>query len=192
MPPLLDPVVAPGSLARSTQPTLSVDDLTLRPWQAGDAPAVADAYAEPGIRRWHARSMTEDESLAWIHHWPDRWRQETGAGWAVVDGHGLVGQISLRRLNLVDGLVETSYWVLPAARGRQVAARALTALTTWVFESAGFHRVEVRHSAANPASCRVAERAGFPLEGVMRRQALHTDGWHDMHLHARVKDDQAR
>lgn len=73
-----------------------------------------------------------------------------------------------------------------------MAARALTALTTWVFESAGFHRIEVRHSAANPASCRVAERAGFPLEGVMRGQALHTDGWHDMHLHARVKDDQAR
>ncbi|MBC6450926.1 GNAT family N-acetyltransferase [Actinokineospora xionganensis] len=188
MPPLLDPVVAPGSMGRLTQPVLRADDLTLRPWQPADAPAVAAAYAEPGIQRWHTRSMTGDEALTWIHHWPDRWKQETGAGWAVTEGAGLIGQMSLRKLNFTDGLVEVSYWVLPQARGRQVAARALTALTNWVFDDAGFHRVEVRHSAANPPSCRVAEKAGFPLEGVLRRQALHTDGWHDMHLHARVKE----
>jgi RimJ/RimL family protein N-acetyltransferase len=41
----------------------------------------------------------------------------------------------------------------------------------------------------NPASCRVAHHAGYPFEGIKRREALHTDGWHDMHLHARLIDD---
>ena len=45
------------------------------------------------------------------------------------------------------------------------------------------------HSVANHASCRVATKSGFPLEGTHRRALLHTDGWHDMHLHARLRDD---
>ena len=42
------------------------------------------------------------------------------------------------------------------------------------------------HSTANAASCRVAEKAGFAPEGVLRQSVRHLDGWHDMHLHARV------
>ncbi|HVB43153.1 MAG TPA: GNAT family protein [Streptosporangiaceae bacterium] len=45
------------------------------------------------------------------------------------------------------------------------------------------------HSTMNPASCRVAGNAGFAYEGTKRREALHRDGWHDMHLHARLADD---
>jgi len=39
---------------------------------------------------------------------------------------------------------------------------------------------------ANPASCRVAVKSGFEAEGTERGAELHTDGWHDMHLHARI------
>ena len=42
---------------------------------------------------------------------------------------------------------------------------------------------------ANPASCRVAVKAGFREEGVRRGAALHADGWHDMHVHALLADD---
>jgi RimJ/RimL family protein N-acetyltransferase len=101
----------------------------------------------------------------------------------------VLGQISLRTLDLAEGLAEISYWVAPAARGRQVAARALEVLSRWAFDVVGLHRIEVQHSTRNPASCRVAERAGYPAEGIKRSQALHVDGWHDMHLHARLADD---
>ena len=39
---------------------------------------------------------------------------------------------------------------------------------------------------ANTASCRVAGKAGFHLEATLRSVLLHSDGWHDMHLHARI------
>ena len=189
MPRLIQPSVAPGRLARLGQPVLKVDDFVLRPWQAADAPAVAEAYSEPGIQRWHARSLDEEEARAWIESWPDRWAQETGGGWAIADESGVLGQISLRRLNLLDALGEVSYWVLPAARGRRVAPRALCALSEWVFDELGLHRFELAHSTLNEASCRVAGHAGFAYEGTKRSEALHADGWHDMHLHARLSDD---
>ena len=163
----------------------------LRPWQPADVPAVVAAYRDPGIRQWHARSMNEDEALAWIEAWPTRWRQESGCGWAVTSQEGVLGQISLRTVTLDAGAAEISYWVLPQARGRRVAQRALAAVTTWAFEVVGLHRIEISHSTQNQASCRVAERAGYRAEGVKRSEALHADGWHDMHLHARIATDPA-
>jgi ribosomal-protein-alanine N-acetyltransferase len=185
VPRLVSPVVAAGTLARLDQPLLAGVGFMLRPWQIADARVVAAAYADEGIQRWHARSMTADEALTWIRSWPDRWRQETGAGWAVADDR-VLGQISLRTIDLAEGQAEISYWVLPEARGRRIAAGALEVLTGWAFSIVGLHRIEVRHSTANEASCRVAERAGYAYEGTLRSQALHPDGWHDMHLHART------
>jgi [ribosomal protein S5]-alanine N-acetyltransferase len=189
MPLLTTPVLSPGALARHQQPVLDAADLRLRPWYPDDRPAVRAAYADPAIRRWHCRAMTDDEARDWIDSWPQRWARETGAGWAVTDPTGVLGQISLRDLDLPEAQAEVSYWVLPAARGRQVAARALTALTAWAFDEVGLHRVWLRHSTANPASCRVALRAGLAAEGTNRGAAWHTDGWHDMHLHARLRTD---
>jgi RimJ/RimL family protein N-acetyltransferase len=133
--------------------------------------------------------MSEDEARDWIAAWATRWRGETGAGWAVTEAGEVIGQISLRRIDLAEGLGEVSYWVLPGARGRRVAGRALAALTAWSFGMLGLHRLEVSHSTVNVASCRVAARAGFAAEGTKRAEARHADGWHDMHLHARLESD---
>ncbi len=179
-----------GSLARWRQPVLDLTDFVVRPWHLSDVPAVTAAYAEPTIQRWHVRSLTQDEARAWIESWPGRWSQDSGGGWAIANASsGLLGQISLRRLNLPDGIGEVSYWVVPAARGRRVATRALCALSGWLIDAAGLHRLELSHSTANLASCRVAGNAGYLLEGTKRREALHADGWHDMHLHARLAGD---
>jgi RimJ/RimL family protein N-acetyltransferase len=192
VPLLAGPALAPGSLVRQAQPVLTVDEFELRPWQAADAAAVVAAYADPDIQRWHARSMAPAEAGAWIDRWSARWSTETGAGWAIASEFRLLGQISLRTVDLDHGLGEISYWVVPAARGRRVATRALGALSRWAFEDLGLHRLELLHSIHNPPSCRVAENAGFSLEGIKRGEALHADGWHDMHLHGRLHDDPAR
>lgn len=97
--------------------------------------------------------------------------------------------MSLRTIDLAEGLAEVAYWVLPAARGRAVAPRALEAVSRWSLDDLGLHRLELAHSTRNHASCRVAAKAGFLLEGTKRRQALHADGWHDMHLHALLGDE---
>lgn len=189
VPLLTPPVVPPGSLAALPQPEIEADGLLLRPWRPSDRPAVLAGYADPAIQRWHCRSMTAGEAGDWIAAWPDRWHAETGAGWAVTEAGQVAGQISLRRILLADGLAEVSYWVLPAARGRRIAPRALAALAAWCFGTLRLHRIELCHSTGNLASCRVARTAGFAWEGTKRAEAWHTDGWHDMHLHARLHDD---
>ncbi len=99
----------------------------------------------------------------------------------------MLGRIALRGLYFDDGIAGVAYWVLPAARGTGVASRALTALTTWALDEIGFHRLELDHSTHNMASCRVATKCGYLLEGTKRNAAVHDDGRHDMHLHACIR-----
>jgi RimJ/RimL family protein N-acetyltransferase len=192
MPELVAPVVPAGRLRDQAQPRLTVDELVVRPWKLTDVERLVEAYRDPAIQRWHARSMTEDDASEWVTARSDRWAHETGADWAVVEDDVLLGRVGFRALDLNEGHGEAAYWVLPSARGRGIAVRALRAVTAWMFTHAGFHRLELRHSTRNEASCRVAHKAGYVFEGTMRRQTLHADGWHDMHLHARLQTDETR
>lgn len=88
----------------------------------------------------------------------------------------------------MDGLGTVSYWVAPAGRGRGIAPRALREVSAWALHDLGLHRIEVEHSTANAASCRVAAKAGYVWESTKRSQMLHFDGWHDMHLHVMLPD----
>ena len=106
-------------LRDQSQPELFVDELTLRPWQPSDAPAVVRAYQDAAIQRWHVRTMTDDEAAEWVASWSRQWTAETGAGWAVCDDDGLLARMSLRALDLAEGLGKVGYWVLPEARGRR-------------------------------------------------------------------------
>ncbi|WP_069761329.1 GNAT family N-acetyltransferase [Streptomyces sp. LUP47B] len=193
MPFLTRSVLAPGTLSSTAQPTLPTGDgLLLRPWRAEDAPAVLAAFQDPVMHQWHARAADSVEEVGgWIEEWREAWAQEETAQWAVVDADTdlLLGRVALREINLVDGQAEMAYWTTAAARGRGVAARATVVLSRWALEDIGFHRLELMHAVRNEASCRVATKTGFVLEGTKRSAVLHPDGWHDMHLHARVRGD---
>lgn len=183
------PAIPAGRISENAQPVLRAGELTLRPWLPDDAPVVLRASADPAIRRWNRQFTTSSEdALAWIGQWDDRWRAEKDASWAVVLDAEVLGRVSLRGFDLGDGAAQVTYWVLPAARGRGVAVRAAGQVAHWAFD-VGFHRLELVHSVANPASCRVAGKLGFALEGTLRSAVRHEDGWHDMHLHARLADD---
>ncbi|WP_405486548.1 GNAT family N-acetyltransferase [Nocardia sp. NBC_00511] len=193
MPRSTPAIVATETFSRAAQPVLAVGDgLVLRPWLRRDGPEVFVAFQDPAIRRWHVRSAdTAEEVDDWVDAWARSWTSGTAANWAIADARTgrLMGRASLHHMELWHGEAEVAYWVVPAARGRGLASRAVDALAEWAFEVAGFHRLELRHSVHNVQSCRVAAKSAFTLEGVNRSAGLHEDGWHDMHLHARVRTD---
>ncbi len=98
----------------------------------------------------------------------------------------MLGRIALRAIDTEQGRAECAFWIRPEVRGNGLAGRALSALTAWAFDEVGFHRLLLVHSTANEASCRVATKAGFVSEGVERSSVLHSDGWHDMHIHSQI------
>jgi [ribosomal protein S5]-alanine N-acetyltransferase len=133
---------------------------------------------------------SDEEARAWIAGWVQRWEDETDASWAIVDGRDQpVGQVGLRTVVLFEASAQLSYWVLPAARGTGIAGRAVRTLTRWAFDTLELNRLFLLHSTANTASCRVAGKAAFGIEGTLRKSMLHADGWHDVHMHSRLRTD---
>ena len=184
-----EPALPPGCLSTQGQPRLVVADLALRPWQSADAPGVARAYADPDIHQWHARSMSLAQAVEWVEYEVGRWEQERGGSWAITLDDALLGRVGIGGVSLDEARAGVTYWVLPEARGHNVASRAVGDVADWAFDYVGFHRLELDHSTKNPASCRVATKAGFMGEGIKRGRALHLDGWHDMHVHGLLADD---
>ena len=64
-------------------------------------------------------------------------------------------------------VAEAGYWIRADARGRGLMTRALSLAARHAFAK-GAARVQLRADTENVGSCRVAERAGFTREGVLR------------------------
>jgi RimJ/RimL family protein N-acetyltransferase len=95
----------------------------------------------------------------------DLWSTGRKAVFAIVDADDpdrLLGVISL---TIAGRCGNAAYWVVPAARGRGVARRALTLLTDWAFSSVllGILLLEIHET--NTASVHVALAAGFHRSG---------------------------
>ncbi len=191
MPRLTAPVVPAGSLSKAGQPVLPAGDLVLRPWAEADAGVLLTAFADAAIRRWHARSVeSREEAAEMITSYNQAWRNETAAHWAIT-GPAVLGRVALRVIDLDEGSAEIAYWLRPAARRSGTAVRAAVAVGEWALGDLGLHRLDLQHAVMNTASCRVAQKSGYAYEGIRRSACLHADGWHDMHLHARVQGDPA-
>ena len=186
------------SLALEPQ-RIELDDLVLRPLVASDEDAVAEALRDPEILRWTAgtaviRTPAEQRARRWLEPRIDGWARGN-AVFAVADAttNYVLATVSVRDVNRVPDQAVVAYWVSPAARGRRLAARALDAAACWAFapDGLGLHRLSLDHALVNVGSCRVATRAGFQLEGVMRDYYVEISGErHDSHLHARLATDQ--
>jgi RimJ/RimL family protein N-acetyltransferase len=167
----------------------------LRPPSPRDAGDVLAMARDSEIRLWNGLIDVSDEesARAWCERWSD-WNGGASAQWLVFDaaeGRSL-GTISLFEIDMRNASAETGYRVASWARGQGVATMALTSVASWTFGTLGLTRLQLMHAQENGASCRVAEKSGFALEGALRSSYRYGDGeLHDEHLHARLASDPA-
>lgn len=186
------PGPAERPVPRLDVPLLSGEGVALRPWRAEDAETYLRGKRDPESARWspHPPPVTAADAEILVARVGRRAADGEAIGWAVHEDGVVVGSVALRDINRVDRWATASYWTLPEARGRGVAPRALVLATRHAFEGLGLHRVKLQHAVANLASCRVAAKAAFALEGTQRGSCLLADGFVDEHLHARVASDR--
>jgi RimJ/RimL family protein N-acetyltransferase len=108
------------------------------------------------------------EQLLELNH--RRWAEGEAATFAICDtadscvGHVFVNLGPSRRATV-------GYWLLPEVRGRGLATRAVRLVTRWALSSLELARLGLLTEESNDRSQRVAERAGFHREGVLRSWA---------------------
>lgn len=69
--------------------------------------------------------------------------------------------------------------IMQAYQGKGYGSEAITWILNYAFETAGMHRVSVRHFAYNEGAGRLYERLGFKIEGVIREELFYKGRWWD-------------
>jgi RimJ/RimL family protein N-acetyltransferase len=170
--------------------TLAAGDFELRPPRPDDAADALAMLQDPDVRQWNAgpESLTVESARDWLLRGAD-WSDGTAAVWSVHEGDRFVGNAFLCKIDRSSLDAHVAYRTAPWARGRGVATCAVAAITTFAFDVLGLERLELLHAVPNIASCRVATKAGYGLEGVARGGYRDESGvrWDD-HIHGRLKD----
>ena len=154
-------------------PPLSDGFVSLRPWLERDVEAILSACSDHEIAWWLdqvPQPYGEADARTYIAMTRRGWKDGTHAAFAVTDAEAgdVLGSVGLHWLDADEGVAEVGYWVRAEARGRGVATRATMLIARWAIDVCGMQRVQLRADAKNVASQRVAERAGFEREGVLR------------------------
>jgi RimJ/RimL family protein N-acetyltransferase len=103
--------------------------------------------------------------------------QVAGESFAVCDAtrpDTCLGHVFVERDD--DGRGSVGYWLLEDVRGRGRATRAVRLMASWALSEMRLGRLRLHTDPENVASQRVAERAGFTREGVLRAYNVRRDG----------------
>jgi [ribosomal protein S5]-alanine N-acetyltransferase len=100
-----------------------------------------------------------------------------------------IGGISYRLLDDVNRKTAViGYWLGEPFWGRGIATEALKQTTNHAFQSFALERIEATVFEWNPASARVLEKAGYLLEGRLRRSIFKDGRLADSLLYARIRE----
>ena len=88
----------------------------------------------------------------------------------------LVGGLGLHRIDWPLGRFEIGYWRRAGFEGRGLVTEGVIAIARMAFDVLGARRVEIRMDDRNERSWKLAERAGFTLEAVLRFDAATLQG----------------
>lgn len=173
-------------MARIVLPAEPITDgvTALRPWRDSDVPAIAAACQDPEIGIWTRvpSPYGENDARAYLMQRYDAIHAGRSAPFAIVEpGDGaLLGSVALMRPAWEHQRAEVGYWLAARARGQGHATRAVQLICDWGFSVLRLERIELLAATGNAPSQRVAERAGFVREGVLRSYIRNGEVRHDM------------
>ena len=168
--------------------------LLLRLPREADVPAIAAACSDPEIGRWIPIPVPYglEDARVFVAFTAEGWSSGREPTFVIADAANgaLLGALALHRRVDEPGKAAVGYWLAPEARGRGVATGAVQLLVRWAFDvEPELVRMELLTLVGNEASGRVALRAGFTREGVLRRYLPFRGDLVDAVMFARLRDD---
>lgn len=147
---------------------IAVDGVEVRRWRPEDASAlhVLVLANVDHLRPWMPwasdEPLSSDARRELVDTWVSAWDAGADFAFAIVDTSGdeLLGACGAHR-RIGPGGLEIGYWVRSDMTGRGIAPAAVRAVVASVRVLDAVDHLEIHHDAANLASGRVAEKAGF-------------------------------
>jgi RimJ/RimL family protein N-acetyltransferase len=173
----------PTKHLKRPNPPLADDTIRLEPLAQAHAADFVELIKDSDVKRFTLVPSGADGGFVrdWLGRYEVGWLDSSRAGFCIrgADDGEFYGFAAIVHLDLDAREGEIGYMVAPAARGRGASARAVELLTRWGFDEIGLERLELRIGVTNTGSERVAERAGYRRDGVLRnvhfKEGLRSD-----------------
>lgn len=156
--------------------SLTVDELTIRPWRPGDGATLATVanashdHLTPWMD-WATGDDPPDAAEVRIRGFAGQYLSRTDFALSIWSGDQLVGGTGLhpRWGPLEHGIAEIGMWIAGDHANQGVGTRVLRGLVDWAFSDEwGWRQLLWLCDPSNVASARTAEKAGFRLEAEVR------------------------
>lgn len=165
---------------------------TLRKWKIEDAQQLSEMLNNQKIlanlRDGLPFPYTIDDAKDYIQAMLDADQDQTFA-YAITDEDRVLGSIGVfRKENIHFQTAELGYYIAEPDWGQGHGTRAVKQICELIFDTTDIIRVFAEPFARNLGSCRILEKAGFQLEGLLRKNALKNGQTEDMKLYALVRE----
>lgn len=183
-----------GVLIRPS-PLLVVDDqLSLSILSLSDAREIFKLVDENRIylRKtlpWLDEVNSLDEQISYISHCISDYELYKGIMYSVSSDGDIIGTIGLNLIDYENRSCGVGYWVSEEFAGKGIATRCCSRLIDHCFNDLNLHRFVLEAAIENIASCRVAEKLGLRLEGVIKDREWLYDRFLDANLYAVTKPE---
>ncbi|BAV04231.1 Protein N-acetyltransferase, RimJ/RimL family [Filimonas lacunae] len=156
---------------------IETDRLLVKPYAREDATAfyqnirANQQYLVDYFTNVVAMAQTMDGVATYFTQKNIDWQTNRGYACGVFtkDDGQLIGHISVRDIEWKVPKAEVAYFIIQSHAGNNYATEALQAFTQWCFAEKQFNRLFMRIGVENIASCKVAQRAGFAAEGLLKK-----------------------
>jgi ribosomal-protein-alanine N-acetyltransferase len=183
---------APAHLPPWPTRPVAYGPVVLRAFSALDVPMAMELSTDPYVPLIGSlpANASQQEAQDWVDRQRGRLAEGVGFSFAIAesDTDRAVGGIGLWLAHLAQGRAMVGYSVTPSARGRGIAAAALTALTAFAWSVPALHRIELYIEPWNVGSIKTAERAGYEREGLLRSHQEIGGRRRDMLLYAIIRE----
>jgi len=118
-----------------------------------------------------------------------RKRKPFGETFAIEVDEKFAGYVDLSHLNMEHSKHkgEIGYCIHPDFRGKGLATKAVKLLTKYAFKKYKLKRISVMGRAKNKASARILEKAGYKLEGILKKNKYVNNKYLDDFIYARIR-----
>lgn len=105
--------------------------------------------------------------------------------WAIVDDEKVIGSIGVFRQNNIHyRTAEVGYYLAEEYWNQGIMTKVLKDVCNYIFNKTDIIRIYAEPFSHNIGSCRVLEKAGFKLEGILRKNAIKKNKIYDMKMYS--------
>lgn len=164
----------------------------IRKWRLSDAKDLAIALSnqkvQDNLRDGLPFPYTEQDGKNFIEAMLLSDENETFS-FAITINDRVIGSIgAFRQNNIHSRTAELGYYISEEYWGKGVMTEAVKQICDYVFDNSDIIRIYAEPFAHNIASCRVLEKTGFELEGILKSNAVKNGKVIDMKMYALIRN----